>query len=354
MDRLDRIRGCLVGGGAGDALGYAIEFWQESMIFSKYGLGGIEAYEADPATGLAQISDDTQMTLFTAIGLLHGDDCRKHNADAQLPRTYVLQAYGDWLTTQTRAYSPEAKENGWNWLMDIPALYSRRAPGNTCLGALTYMDEYTVPDMDYVKMRINNSKGCGGVMRTAPVALLRGDGDLKEADMEAAQIAALTHGHPLGYMPSAVLNHILSRIVFGEEERPLKEIVIEARDTVCDLFAGEDHVGALRWIIDLAIELSENDDNDLDNIHRIGEGWVGEEALGIALYCSLRHEFEFSEGIIAAVNHKGDSDSTGAVTGNILGAINGYEAMEEKWKKNLECLDVLLKMADELDGTLDT
>ena len=59
MDRLDRIRGCLVGGGAGDALGYAIEFWQESMIFSKYGLGGIEAYEADPATGLAQISDDT-------------------------------------------------------------------------------------------------------------------------------------------------------------------------------------------------------------------------------------------------------------------------------------------------------
>ena len=75
---------------------------------------------------------------------------------------------------------------------------------------------------------------------------------------------------------------------------------------------------------------------------------MAEETLAIALYCSLRYEHDFSSGVIAAVNHDGDSDSTGAVTGNILGAINGYEAMEEKWKKDLELFDVILEMADDL------
>ena len=57
---------------------------------------------------------------------------------------------------------------------------------------------------------------------------------------------------------------------------------------------------------------------------------------------------DHSAGIIASVNHKGDSDSTGAVTGNILGALLGYEAIEEKWKKDLELSDVILEMADDL------
>ena len=101
-------------------------------------------------------------------------------------------------------------------------------------------------------------------------------------------------------------------------------------------------------MIDLAVELSENNEPDLANIHRIGEGWVAEETLGIAIYCALRYQNDFSAGIIAAVNHKGDSDSTGAVTGNILGAQLGYNAIDEKWKKNLELHDVILEMADDL------
>ena len=68
--RLDRIRGSLVGGAAGDALGYAIEFDTEKGIFKQYGPGGIRKYELDPASGKALISDDTQMTLFTGAGIL--------------------------------------------------------------------------------------------------------------------------------------------------------------------------------------------------------------------------------------------------------------------------------------------
>ena len=52
--------------------------------------------------------------------------------------------------------------------------------------------------------------------------------------------------------------------------------------------------------------------------------------------------------MIAAVNHSGDSDSTGAVAGNILGAWVGYQAIEEKWKQDLELSDVILEIADDL------
>ena len=122
----------------------------------------------------------------------------------------------------------------------------------------------------------------------------------------------------------------------------------QARDTVAALFAYDPYIGELTDLIDFAITLSQNQDSDLDNIHSLGDGWVGDEALAIAIYCALRYQNDFSAGIIAAVNHRGDSDSTGAIAGNILGAWLGYEALENKWKENLELADVIVETADML------
>ncbi len=348
---LDKIRGCLAGGAAGDALGYAIEFSGEQEIFSRYGKSGITEYEIDRFAGKAVVSDDTQMTLFTANGLLVGDTRGCMRGIQGPPRVYVEDAYHDWLRTQTMSYEESIKEERRHfdgpvsWLLDVPELYERRAPGNTCLSAL----EYGKPTgTDYIAEHINNSKGCGGVMRVAPLALNYCWPNIGKLDYEGAQIAAITHGHSLGYMPAAVLVHIINRIVFPEKEMTLKEIVEEAKQTAMTVFRGDKHLKELTDLIGLAIELSENNDSDLDNIHRLGEGWVAEETLAISIYCALRYEDDFSAGIIAAVNHKGDSDSTGAVTGNILGALLGYEAIDEKWKTDLELLDVILEMADDL------
>ena len=101
-------------------------------------------------------------------------------------------------------------------------------------------------------------------------------------------------------------------------------------------------------LIDRAVALSCNHDKDEDNISRIGAGWCGDEALAIALYCSLRYSNDFSAAIIAAVNHSGDSDSTGSITGNIVGALVGYEAIDDMWKKDLELKETILEMADDL------
>ena len=352
-EKLDAVRGCMFGGAVGDALGYSVEFLREKEIFDKFGPGGITAYEKDRLTGKALISDDTQMSLFTANGLLAGDTRSAMRGIRAMPRHYVVKAYKDWLKTQessidkVNSHERYTDEGGYSWLLDVPELYSRRAPGNTCLSALYDGTEYR----DYIEAKRNRSKGCGGIMRVAPLALDDQFDNIEQLDMEGAQLAAITHGNSLGYMPAAVLVHIINRIVFPPEgsSMSLKEIVTEARDTVSSLFADDTDIDALVDIINRAIGYSENDSpDDLDNIHRLGEGWVAEETLGIALYCALRYQNDFSAGIIAAVNHNGDSDSTGAVTGNILGALLGYDAIPDKWKKDLELSDVILEIADDL------
>lgn len=354
---IDRIRGCLIGGAVGDALGYAVEFRQEDQIFDKYGLDGITEYEL--TDGKALISDDTQMTLFTANGILVGDTRIAMRGIGADPRVNVFYAYQDWLKTQksdiktVNQYERFTEKGGLSWLLDIPELYARRAPGITCLSALEERADNDQPD-DFINSPINNSKGCGGIMRIAPLALSYRIGEncyanIEQIDMEAAQLAAITHSHSLGYMPAAVLSHVISRTLYSHDEMSLKDIVLEARDTIQELFSGDAYLTELIDIIDRAVCLAEEENaDDLDNIHALGEGWVAEETLAIALYCALKYQDDFSKAIITAVNHNGDSDSTGAVTGNILGAWVGYEAIADKWKKNLELADVILEMADDL------
>ena len=363
-DLRDRIRGCLFGGAAGDALGYPVEFMSAHEIFSRFGDKGITSYMLDPVWKKALISDDTQMTLFTANGLLLVESRRAARGVWGKPRDYVAVAYLDWLKTQgttmadVRTHSRFSWEGGFSWLLDVPELYSRRAPGMTCLSALR--DEAdAVADAgelahveDYVALARNDSKGCGGIMRVAPLALLGPVDDICALDYEAAQLAAITHGHSLGYMPAAVLVHILQRLVFPQEGTPrnLKDIIAEAREAAETVFKGDPHLKEMTDLMDLAVELAGSGDDDLTCIKRLGEGWVAEETLAIALFCVLRHQKDFSGGLVAAVNHSGDSASTGAVTGNILGAMTGFAAMEESWKQNLELSDVILEMADDLDA----
>ncbi len=351
-EKLDQIRGSMIGGAIGDALGYAVEFKPEREIFGIYGPDGITEYEL--SGGKALISDDTQMALFTANGILVAETRYHLRGIGGIPSGYVPDAYQDWMKTQysdiktVNKHERYTDEGGRSWLLDVPELYTRRAPGNTCLSALGKRAKMEHPG-DFIHNPVNDSKGCGGVMRIAPLALkYKYFVRQEDLDMEAAQIAAITHGHSLGYMPAAVICHIISTILLSYPEKSLKEIVLEARDSTAKLFAGDPHLPFLTDIINRAVRFSENDASDLENIHALGEGWVAEETMAIAIYCALKYQNDFSKAIIVSVNHKGDSDSTGAVTGNILGALIGYNAIDEKWKKNLELHDVILEMADDL------
>ena len=130
---VDKFRGCLVGGAIGDALGYAVEFMRYDRIIAKYGKPGIADYEL--TDGVARISDDTQMTLFTANGLLYRTTRGALRGFYSSPEDYVALCYQDWLKTQVYSLNDEA-EHRFSWLMDIPDLHRSRAPGGTCIKAL--------------------------------------------------------------------------------------------------------------------------------------------------------------------------------------------------------------------------
>lgn len=338
---LDKFRGCLIGGAAGDALGYAIEFLSESFIFAKYGKEGITDYLLHD--GKAWISDDTQMTMFTANGLLFGTTRGCTRGIMGTYPSYVAGAYRDWYKTQFESYEHCNREFITSWLMNVPELFVPRAPGNTCLSAI-YAGCY-----GSVEKPINDSKGCGGVMRVAPIGLYFGDSRMAPLaiDLMGADVAALTHGHEMGYIPAAMLVHIV-RLVSNSDEIALKDAVLDSKTAMEMLFPDAKNLPGFLKLIDKAVELSECDLADLDAIHQLGQGWLGDEALAIAVYCALKHSNDFDKALIAAVNYSGDSDSTGAITGNILGAYLGLSGIPKKYIDNLELVDVLTELADDL------
>ena len=340
MRDLDRFRGCLLAGAAGDALGYAVEFLPAKEIFRRFGKNGITEYVL--RDGVAEISDDTQMTLFTAAGLLAGTargmTCETMNGYENCIRS----SYKDWLRTQTESF-PLPDNNCCSWLINVPQLFSRRAPGGTCLSALESSD------LGSVANRINRSKGCGGVMRVAPVGLyFCGRGvEMEDSDRIGAEAAAITHGHDLGWLPAAALVHIIRRLAENEGET----VSAAVEDTVQMLkrdYEESDYLDVLLELLQKAIELSQEDLDDPDAIHELGGGWVAEETLAIAVYCALKYPQDIGKALIASVNHSGDSDSTGAVTGNILGAALGLSAIPGKFLDKLELKDVIMEIADDL------
>lgn len=346
MDKGNIISGCLIGGAAGDALGYAVEFLDIDAIRRRFGEAGITEYSIDALEKKAVISDDTQMTLFTANGLIYGRTRAALRGISAEPYRYVHMAYEEWYRTQTEEYCPQDERDNAQrnkmWITELPQLYKRRAPGNTCLSALSSDAER---DMDHP---INNSKGCGGVMRVAPIGLDPAFRSQRDVIKQAAEVAAITHGHPLGFISAGIFAGIIWAIMVTGKKLSLEEIILFTIDTSKPVFAKYRDFDYQEKLIMKAMELAENGKQDLDNIAALGEGWVAEETLAIAIYCALRYQNDFSKGIIAAVNHNGDSDSTGAVTGNILGAWLGAGAIEDKWKEDLELITFIRIIAEDL------
>ena len=366
MGNIDKYRGCLLGGAAGDALGYAIEFDREEAIAARYGSRGIRDYQLDER-GLAPFSDDTQMNLYTANSLLcslaalsaHTSSGAPTSIDAQassgapapapatLPSPAALAAYApaqtaqfyvEWMYTQVSPF-PLAEPKAW--ISSLPELFASRAPGVTCMNACEAMANGA--------KAVNNSKGCGGIMRMAPVGLINTCPSFSGVELQClgAQLAELTHCHELGWMPAGVFAHMVS-LLSRDEASSVREAATQALNTLPEAFPNAHYLGQLQELLRYTLRLADSDIPDLEAIHALGEGWVAEEALAIGLLCSLRHEDDFAGAITSAVNHGGDSDSTGAIAGNIVGAHLGLAGIPQRYLEHLELRYTISKIADDL------
>lgn len=340
----DKCRGCLIGGTVGDALGYPVEFVNSfETIRAKYDDNGITEYDLsyewlDEKQHKALISDDTQMTLYTAEGLI---EARKSGVD---PIDAIRNAYLTWFGPQV---GKEVNAGYKSELVKILELNKRRAPGNTCLSALN--------DIHAGREVHNFSKGCGGIMRVAPIGLYGAihGWDIAETGKLAGEAAGITHKHKMSTFASAVQAMIVQQCGQSEGEidaTKFKSIVEAAIAKLPTIYPGnESLLEDFYRIIQKTFRLEDNMLRDWEIIENgLGGGWVAEETLAIAIFSVLRHIDDFKACMICAVNHGGDSDSTGAVAGNIIGAILGYNAIPKEFKRHLQFHDLTLDISDKL------
>lgn len=339
MERLqDKVRGCLVGGAVGDALGYPVEFiYSHAEIEARYGDNGIKEFDIEAPYTEAQVSDDTQMTLYTAEGLLVAEKSDKPVVSA------VTDAYLAWYGHQSGKKVEVAYDSE---LYNIKEINESRAPGNTCMSALLAIKSGRKPS--------NVSKGCGGVMRVAPMGIfgMRHGWDLDRTARMAGEIAEITHLHPLSTYSSAALAVLVRLCLEAEnmDKDQFKEAVEKSLTVVRDVYGDADpSMDYFMNLVRKAMDFEKSPLPDWKIIEdELGGGWVAEETLAIALFSVLRHYCDFTGCMMCSVNHGGDSDSTGAVAGNIIGAIIGYDAIPAGFIGKLQSLQLILSMADRL------
>jgi ADP-ribosylglycohydrolase len=350
-----RVRGSLLGGAIGDQLGAGVEFDTIGTIRERHGPDGVTGFVPSWGRPEGRFTDDTQMTLFVAEGLIRADNQAWKQGDCD-PLIPLTDAHLRWLHTQgvpaEGTQGVEAKGFGVvvsGWLIQQELLHHERAPGNSCLMGLRGLPR------DPLVPAPNDSKGCGGVMRMAPVGLAFPI-DWNPFEM-AADFAGLTHGHPTGRLAAGALAVVISELCVGA---PLRAAIASAVAELRDWEFADETLAATRSAVQLAAEVRDSGRPLTPELieARLGGGWVAEEALAIALCCALAGEDArasgaepkeaFRIGVLLAVNHSGDSDSTGAICGNLLGARIGAEGLPEDWLADLEARELIRQVADDL------
>lgn len=315
---LERLRGLLLGGAVGDALGAPVEFMQRREILERFGPQGITRFS--PAYGrMGAITDDTQMTLFTLEGLIRAY-VRDSLKGICHPPSVIHHAYLRWYVTQGGQIHKELKPDGW--LITVKDLWSRRAPGHTCLTALA-------ESQSFGDLAENSSKGAGGIMRVAPIGLFSG-----RPYSDARDAAAVTHGHITGQVAAGWFAAWIGLAVSG---LALDSAFLRAAN-LCHGEAPE-----LDAALNQAFHLAQAGPADVVP-KELGEGWIAEEAAAIALWCALTAPDPF-EAVRLAVNIDGDSDTTGTLVGQLMGAVHGPGWIPREMLAQLELVDVMDTLA---------
>ena len=338
---LSRIRGSLLGGACGDALGYPVEHKTIEAIRELYGETGLK--EMETRDGVAMVTDDTQMTIYTAQGLICAG---KKHCDYEDTVREVHKSYLRWIASllptedvpsrYEHVYSREELtrnellENGAN-----PGLNKKMCRGGSTFRALLSGRMYSVNDPADEGVR------CGTTMRSAPIAV-HCYKNPSLAFRLGRDCAALTHGHASAYLAAGVMCMVIARLIDGSE---MKDAIDESLAYLKTQEDGEKLYDVLMKGVELSRHPSEK---PLDDIQTIGLGWRADENLAITFYCCLRFGRDVKSALLACVNHDGDSDSVAAVCGNIMGAYVGEEGLPPDFVSSVQFRELICEQANSL------
>ena len=302
-ENLIRAKGMVYGLAIGDALGRLTEFMSLHSIKSTYGEDGITDL-AEPAL----FTDDTQMSIAIAEALIRVGD-----KDLEAIMQAVKDEFVKWL------HSPD----------------NTRAPGRTCLRGVVSMEKGT----HWSKSGIEDSKGCGSAMRSASIGYLYQDNP-KKLRQVAHATGICTHGHPAADAACIGAAYLVKLALDG----------IPPKSMIPDLLSFTEGISGEWDEAILKIDKCLDWEDEEKALSFLGEGWVGEEAVALALYCFLKYPDSYEKVVIRGANTNGDSDSIACIGGSISGAYLGVDAIPVDWINKIESTQYLGDLPARLAG----
>ncbi|TCJ99703.1 ADP-ribosylglycohydrolase family protein [Nocardia alba] len=345
-----RVRGCLLGGAIGDALGAPVETLSLQRIRAEYGPAGVT--DTDPL----RISEETQLTAFTVEALIRGSVRARAKGIGGATMGLLQQGLLVWLRGQV-AEIPEQPFALYSSLSGYPALTEQRGVAIPVYTALRQAAQRRAPTepLGTREQPINHSKGSGAVMRAAPCGFgyaADRSGAATDAVFElGCDAAALTHGHPSGWLPAGTLSALVYQLTRGAD---MATALSRARAELANYPEHEETSAALNAAHRLAARIErERRYPTAEDVESLGQGWIGPEALSIAVFATLAaaglggsHHDIVRTGLLLSVNHSGDSDATGSIAGSLLGARYGHPALPRTWARSVDARPILELLAD--------
>ena len=332
------LRGCLLGLAVGDAMGYTVDSKSLTEICEDYGPNGLLGY--DLVNGYAEVTSYTQLAAFAANGLLLGLTRGRLRGVMAPPVRYISLAIREWSRSQH--YCEQEKNHCW--LSSVPELKRRRCMDTWMLSTLSREPLGTMEEP------VNRSDHPASLTEVVPIALLAKDLGLppEETVRLGAEAVALTHGDPDAFLSAAALTYAMGKIVSEETVNP-EALARETLNAIQLQFGREYGQTTKLWeLAQMAMTLAEsNDISQMEAMERLGCRTAPEVLAGV-LYTCITCKKDFDAAMITAVNHSGRSAAVGAITGAILGARMGEEALPEFYLESLEPTPLLLELADDL------
>lgn len=330
----EKILKIIQAGAIGDAFGYQIEFDKIEVIKKKYGLNGIK-YESSKLEKDA--SDDTQMTLFLWDAIIkYAKENQVYDENSFTKEAH--KSFMEWFSTQTHhpVYSSKFTFSKSS-ILSNKELFKRQAPGATCLSALS-----TNAARSKVK-KINDSKGCGSVMRVAPLLLLKENYNLTNEQLFVASMnqAAITHGNDEGMAATAFFTVLLEEFKNQKSVDEAYQIALR----ITNQLKPTNFSSYIESVYKKAQEQITLKENALTE--QIGGGWIADEAVGVALYCTIKAQ-SFAHCLELSSNHSGDSDSTASMAAQLYVAKNGLGEKDILFKTDLD--NVILSLKNKTDN----
>lgn len=286
----DKAKGIIYGLAIGDALGYPTEFMSLPRIKEIYGPSGIQDLPKTPAL----FTDDTQMSIAIAEALIKSGE-----KDVKLIMEAVRDEFIKW------SHSPE----------------NNRAPGKACLTGVANMER----GLHWSESGVARSKGCGSAMRAAPIGYLYQNAPIKLKEVAHAS-GICTHGHPTGDAACIGTAYLVKLALDGVKPEEMIPALLNFTSGISDEFD--------KAVLKVNKCLDWKDEEEALNY--MGEGWIGEEAVALALYCFLKYPDDYKKVVLRGANTNGDSDSIACIAGSISGAFLGIKAIPQEWVKNIE------------------